>query len=477
MSSLVSVGIDVGTTTSQVVVSDLKVTNTARPGFMPQLDVTESVVRHQSEPIITPLVNPTEVDVQQLRAFVLGEYAKAGIKPEDVETGAVIITGETARKDNAAAILAGLSEMAGDFVVSVAGPNLESSIAGRGSGACAYSSEYFTTVVNVDIGGGSANAAVFTAGKHITSAASMVGGRQLTMDPATGKVLHINPPGEAIIADLGLTIALGQVPDLGELRRFCDEMAEVVADLVLGEPHRLGNAVQLTPPYTLPSPPKAVFISGGVGYLLDTDHGPYTLEHICRYGDVGPLFAEAIRQHPRLSQMNIKIPDQTLRATVMGAASQQVTMSGSTIFIDGAKLPIANVPVIVPEIPDLTSPEVVTQACQDAINRFDGAPQSAAIAPRIPAKLNWNELQTLAQGLAVHMHAIGVTDEPLIVVLEHDHAKVLGQTLRAHGIVNPLIVVDQVQLGEGDWVDVGEPLFDHTIVPVSVKTLVFYTKD
>lgn len=477
MANLVSVGIDVGTTTSQVVVSDLEVTNTARPGFMPQLDVTESTVRFQSEPIITPLVNPSEVDVQKLREFVLGEYAKAGIKPEDVETGAVIITGETARTDNAAAILAGLSEMAGDFVVSVAGPNLESSIAGRGSGACAYSSEYFTTVVNVDIGGGSANAAVFTAGTHITSAASMVGGRQITTDPATCTITHISPPGVAIIADLGLNLKIGQRPDLGELRKFCDAMSDVVADLVLGIPHHLGKKVELTPPYKLPSQPKAVFISGGIGHLLDTDHGPFTLEHVCRFGDIGPMFAESIRHHPRLSQMNIMIPDQTLRATVMGAASQQVTMSGSTIFLDGPKLPIANVPVIVPEIDDLTSAEAVTKACQDAIERFDGAPQSAAIAPRLPAKLNWNQLQTLAEGLAVHMRKIGSANEPLIVVLEHDHAKVLGQTLRVQGITNPLIVVDQVHLGEGDWVDVGEPLFDQTVVPVSVKTLVFYTKD
>ena len=111
------------------------------------------------------------------------------------------------------------------------------------------------------------------------------------------------------------------------------------------------------------------------------------------------------------------------------------------------------------------------------LNALTVPPRVRRLPPRLPERLNWNQLQTLAQGLAVHMRAIGAADEPLIVVLEHDHAKVLGQTLRAEGITNPLIVVDQVHLGEGDWVDVGEPLFDQTVVPVSVKTLVFYTKD
>ena len=152
---MTSVGIDVGTTTTQVVLSELTVTNQARMGLVPRLDVDSRRVLYQGEPHFTPLTSPDEVDVERLVALVRSEYERAGIAPDQVETGAVIITGETARTRNAEEILHGLGELAGDFVVTVAGPNLESQIAGRGSGAAQWSAENFATVVNVDIGGGS----------------------------------------------------------------------------------------------------------------------------------------------------------------------------------------------------------------------------------------------------------------------------------------------------------------------------------
>ena len=114
--------------------------------------------------------------------------------------------------------LQGLAELAGDFVVTVAGPNLESQIAGRGSGAAEWSRQHYATVVTVDIGGGSSNAAVFRSGRHAASAASMVGGRQLTLD-ADGRVTHIAPSGVAIIADLGIHgLAVGQTATAASLR-------------------------------------------------------------------------------------------------------------------------------------------------------------------------------------------------------------------------------------------------------------------
>ena len=61
----------------------------------------------QSPTHSTPLTSPDEVDVHRLVALVRGDYAAAGITPDQVETGAVIVTGETARTRNAEAILQG----------------------------------------------------------------------------------------------------------------------------------------------------------------------------------------------------------------------------------------------------------------------------------------------------------------------------------------------------------------------------------
>ena len=135
---------------------------------------------HLSEPdrVYAPDRSET-IDADRLNEIVRREYAAAGVDPGQVETGAVIITGETAKKKNADEILRALSGLAGEFVVSVAGPNVESLIAGKGAGAAEYSQKNYATVTNVDIGGGSANSATFRAGNLIGAAAMNYGGRIL----------------------------------------------------------------------------------------------------------------------------------------------------------------------------------------------------------------------------------------------------------------------------------------------------------
>ena len=346
---LLSVGIDIGTTTSQLVLSQFSVSNQARAGLVPRLDVDARTVLYQSEPRLTPLLAPDEINVGELLSMIRLEYERAGIDASQVETGAVIITGETARTKNAEAILQGLSDLAGDFVVTVAGPNLESQIAGRGSGASEWSAEHYATIVNVDVGGGSANAAVFRAGKHVASAAVMVGGRQAIVNPDTGILEHLKPGGQVVVESLGLTqLQVGKPAPVAELRKFTDAMADVVVDLVLGQSSPLWEKLALTPPMNLDGPVAAYFVSGGVGAAYYADLPCGTIQEIARYGDVGPLFAQSLRENPRWQQLRIEEPAQTLRATVLGAASQQVTLSGSTIWSQREYLPLKNLPVIEP---------------------------------------------------------------------------------------------------------------------------------
>ena len=67
---VLSVGIDVGTTTSQMVVSRLTVANRARVGLVPKLDIEQREIVYESEPQLTPLLSPDEVDVDRIVAFV-----------------------------------------------------------------------------------------------------------------------------------------------------------------------------------------------------------------------------------------------------------------------------------------------------------------------------------------------------------------------------------------------------------------------
>lgn len=479
---LLSVGIDIGTTTSQLVLSRLTVSNQARPGLVPRLGVDEREVLYQSEPHFTPLSAPDEINVGAVLGIVQREYELAGITASQVETGAVIITGETARTRNAEAILNGLSDLAGEFVVTVAGPSLEAQIAGRGSGASDWSAEHFATVVNVDIGGGSANAAVFRTGKHVASAAAMVGGRQAIIDPKTGVLTQLKPSGKLIVDALGLKeLVVGEPAPLPALRVLTDAMAEIVVDLVLGRISSLGERVALTAPLPVEGKVAAYFLSGGIG-LVYYDRAPCsTIEEVARYGDVGPLLAESLHNNPRWRALRVERPAQTLRATVLGASSQQVTLSGSTIWAEPDQLPLRNLPVIEPRlrqaVVSLNDAVGIRRVVTHAVQRWDigeGQPGNFVINLDLPERLEFTEVKALASGLAEFAGEYLPTRKPLVLVTEADYAQVIGQTIKTRRPELPLIVVDQIGLDEGDYIDIGEPLFDGRVVPVSVKTLVFY---
>ncbi len=487
---MLSVGIDVGTTTTQLVMSRLTVRNKRRFGLVPRLDIDATEVVFVSDPKETPLVSPDEIDVDSLIAMIRAEYAAAGIAPAQVETGAIIITGETARTRNAEAILNGLSDLAGDFVVTVAGPNVESLIAGRGSGAAAWSAEHFTSVVAVDIGGGSSNAALFRSGAHVASSASMVGGRQARLERETGILTHLAPSGRIIAEELHLDLTIGRVPTMAALRGLTDAMADIIVDLCLGRQSPLGERVALTDQMRIGDTVTAYFISGGVGLLYYDEAPAETVAQVAAFGDVGPLLARSLRENERSRRLRVERPEQTLRATVLGAASQQVTLSGSTIWADGGVLPLRNLPVIEPLIdPELAQPAAVRRGLADAHGRWDrggGATSSVAIALDLPPRLGYGQINALATGITDFARDSLAPGTPLVMVTEEDYAKVLGQTIKASVRARaaagatassadlPLVVIDQIDLGEGDFIDIGEPMLDGRVVPVSVKTLVFY---
>ena len=478
--AMLSVGIDVGTTTTQVVFSRLEVANVAQPGQIPRFNVTARSLLYESPIRITPLRKNDEVNAPRLAQIVNAAYHDAGITPAQIETGAVIVTGEIARTRNADEILAAISDLAGEFVVMVAGPNVEAQIAGRGAGAAAYSAARFSQVTNVDIGGGTANAAIFRVGQHIASSAMAVGGRQVIVDRATGIVRHIAPPGQLIINALNLPIEVNQAVDLQTLQRFTDCMADLVADLVTGVESDLGRQLQLSPPF-LPatvSKSKRLFISGGVGvYYYDLPRLD-SLEAALRHDDVGLLLAQSLRQNGRLQALPIAPPTQTIRATVMGTSSQTVKLSGSTIWAEAAALPLHNLPVVRPYLANgqASSPGALAQAIRSALLRWDGAQPTAtyAIALELPPNLTFPQLQTIATGVATFANAHLAAGSPLVLVTEQDYALVLGQTVKALAPAYPLVSIDQVGLSEGDFIDIGKPILDGRIVPLSVKTLIFY---
>ena len=473
---MVSVGIDIGTTTTQVIFSELTLVEVARAGQIPRVDIAGRRVLYAGEIVFTPLLDAETIDVQRLTTILTGEYARAGIEPRQVETGAAIITGETARKKNADSILKAVASLAGDFVVTVAGPNVEGMIAGRGSGAAAYSRQHFTTVTNVDIGGGSANAAVFRQGALAASAAMNYGGRVIEL--RDGVVTAVTRAGGWIAEAAGLRIAPGDRPSLADLRRVTDVMAAVTVNLIEGTASPLADRLYQTPPSPVSGRGKPLMFSGGIGYYYYDPIGLASVSDVARHGDIGPLLAESLRANPALQAYPVLRPAETQRATVLGASSQTLTLSGSTIWADPAILPLKNVPIIRPEMPDdggRLSARQVNTAVQSALQRWDLTPQSDpfGISLELDHTLDYPQLVEVARGL-VDFAAALPQGRPLIAIIKRDYAQALGQTVKGLLGERPLLVIDQVGMEEGDYIDIGTPLMDGRVVPLVVKTLIFY---
>src|SRR5512145_630543 len=472
---LLSVGVDVGTTTTQIIFSRLNLQDVSRAGQIPRIDITDRKVIYQSPIVFTPLIDTETIDADQLNQIVRSEYVNAGVDPSQVETGAVIITGETAKKKNADEILRALSGLAGEFVVSVAGPNVESLIAGKGAGAADYSQKNYATVTNVDIGGGSANSATFRTGNLIGAAAMNYGGRILMVDNATGRVTHIAEPAKYILNDIGLRLEIGDSPSLEQLRRFTDRMADMTVELIEGTVSPLAQKIYLTPPVGASGKGSILMFSGGIGHYYYNPIPINSVNDVTIHDDVGPLLAESLRKHAVLNSYQVVPPAETVRATVLGASTQTVTLSGSTIWAESEILPLKNVPVIRPALASTLGPVSVSRNIAEAVTRWDVnlATDPFAIALELSRSLDYDSLTQLANGLREFSNTMPA-ERPLIVIIERDYAQALGQTVKRLAPARALLVIDQVGLSKGDYIDISTPLIYGRVVPLRIRTMIFY---
>jgi ethanolamine utilization protein EutA len=303
----------------------------------------------------------------------------------------------------------------------------------------------------------------------------MVGGRGLQLEASSGMVTAITPSARAVLDHLGSRLEVGRPAALSELREFADELARLVVDLILGERSPLLEAVALTPLLDVQAARASVFLSGGVGRCYADQLPTDSVADVAVFGDVGPLLARALRDEPRLRRRTVRGAPETIGATVIGAASQTVTLSGTTIWVRADLLPLRDLPVVEPDVQDPAGdPEDLVAAIVAATRRWDAEGDGrVAIAIELPTGLDYGQLATVAAGLDGYARQGLPPGIPLVVVTQEDYAQVLGQTLQAIHPHLPLITIDQIGLGEGDFIDIGRPLLDGRAVPVSVKTLVF----
>ncbi len=471
---ILSVGIDIGTSTTQLVFSRITVENTASIASVPRIKIVDKEVIYRSDIYFTPLISVTAINGKKVRSIIENEYKKANIKPEDVDTGAVIITGETARKENAREVLNTLSGLAGDFVVATAGPDLEGIIAGKGANAEKISNEKSSSVVNFDIGGGTTNIAVFKNGEVIDTACLDIGGRLIKLNKDTLEITYISSKLKKLAKGIDLKISEGERLTLKDLNNLTSRMAEILEEILGVKPKSSELDLMLTGhdlrrDYDI----DYVSFSGGVAdFIYGEDKS-----HLFKYGDIGIALGQRIKDSKLIREKEIVRSAETIRATVVGAGTHTTEISGSTITFDEEVLPLKNIPILkLTKEDEEQSLNKLSSTISNKLKwfRLEDDKQQVALAIKGVKNASFETIQELSSCIISGMREILELNLPLIIIVENDIAKALGQSLKVGlNYRKNVVCIDSVMVGNGDYVDIGNSIANGKVVPVIIKTLLF----
>jgi ethanolamine utilization protein EutA len=439
--------------------------------------VVERKILWQSPILLTPYRPDYTIDVDELAGFIGGCYAYANIAREEIDSGAVILTGEALKRRNARAIAELFSEEAGKFVCASAGHHMECQMAAHGSGAIALSRGHNATLLNVDIGGGTTKLALIEKGRILATCAIAVGGRLMVEEDAKG-LTRIEPPAQEIADELGSELRLGQSLAAQDRKHIAARMARLIMGLMdLRQPGDLARRLLVTdawPPELANTGIDAVTFSGGVAEYL------YKRE-TRRFGDLGSELAEELRHilAHRRDLPPVWDPGQGIRATVIGAAQFSVQISGNTILIaDPDKLPLQNLPVLACNftLADEIAPGTVATEVRAALARADFTEGESPVALSFPWRgdPSHGRLHAVAAGICEALARTLAEGMPLVLLVDGDVGKSLGRLI-LHEVAPhaDVIAIDGVALKEFDYVDIGSVIELTNVVPIIIKSLLF----
>jgi len=462
---LLSVGVDIGSSTSHLVFSRI---------VLERLDaryvVTERETFYQSDILLTPYADGDDIDAGALGAFFARQYEDAMVDPDEIDTGALILTGVAARRGNARRIGELFAREAGRLVAVSAGDSLETVMAAYGSGAVARSIRDRTAVMNVDVGGGTAKIALCRDGAVAAVTALDVGARLVVTDPH-GRVTRLEDAGRAFAADAGLDLRAGGVLTPEDAERLAGRMADALFEAMRGGVPRLGTANLLRLGPVPAAAPAVVTFSGGVSEFL---HGESR-----EFGDLGARLARAIRSRAAAAGITIAPAVQGIRATVTGASQYTAQVSGGTIFVSPLEvLPLRSLPVIAPAfgLADDIDAAAVAAAVRTSLVLFDLGDAKDPVAVFVPwtGSATFDRLDAFCRGLADGLGELVTAGLPIVLAGDGDVGGLLGLHLREEmNLSNPVISIDGLELKPFDYIDIGQILEGSGAVPVVIKSLMF----
>lgn len=472
--SLTSVGIDIGSSGTQLIFSRIHLRRLGED-LSSRYCVVSRETLFQSPVALTPYRDQERIDDDKLAAIIDEAYAQAGLHPDQIDSGVVILTGEALRRQNAQAISELLAENGGEFVCAAAGHHLEAMLAAYGSGAARVSHDEGKRILNVDIGGGTTKLAVVEGGRIVAMAAVHIGGRLQVVD-AGARIVRLDPAGRHLAAAAGYAWKTGDRASRADMERVAGWMADALI-AAIGErpmPHAVEH-LYLTDPIADLGRIDGVMFSGGVGEYV---YGRESRD----FGDMGKLLGAAIAQ--RLAQGALPWPllpaGECIRATAVGASEYSVQLSGNTIYLSspGELLPRKNLQVLQPPFVcrEDIDPGEVARAIRGHFTAFDleEGESDVALAFRWAGAPAYQRIAAFAQGIVQGLPRTVAGGKPLYLVLDGDVAQTLGAILREElKLGNEILVIDGVTLWDLDYIDLGRVRLPSHTVPVTIKSLVF----
>ena len=466
-----TVGIDIGSSTSHLLFASVKLERQSQ-GLSSRFVVVERRIVWRSPIILTPFLPDGMIDAKELEHFIQHAYQDAGFRRGDIDSGAVILTGEAIKRKNARAIDEIFAKESGKFVCATAGHKLECILAAHGSGASALSRRRGGIGLHVDIGGGTTKLALIKKGEIFSVAAFAVGGRLLAQD-ASGAWTRIDDSAQLVAKELGIEATPASFASESNREAVSQRLAVLLVDQILdGASDELGRVLELTVPLSRDVKPDFVSFSGGVGEYI---FGHETRTH----GDIAKSLADnVVKQIKSRLKIPVVEPGECIRATVIGASQFTVQVSGKTIYLPSPEvLPVHNVPVVHlgGPIEDDISSDAIAAAFAKSADLLDLAPSAKlALAFTWTGEPNYARLAAMARGIMKFAAPTGHRSEMLVLMIDGDIARSLGRILEKELHLDGQIVsVDGVQLKELDFVDIGELLDPPGVVPVVIKSLLF----
>jgi ethanolamine utilization protein EutA len=463
---LTSVGIDIGSAGTQVIFSRLHLRRMGEE-LSSRYFVVKRETLHQSPVALTPYASEVRIDEEAIGRIIDDAYAGAGLHPDRIDTGSVILTGEALRRENAQAIGELLAEMGGEFVCATAGHHMEAMLAAYGSGAAKVSHDRGARVLNVDIGGGTTKLALIEHGRVLETAAIHIGGRLLVAD-AEGRITRLDPQGRELARQAGLDLNLGGQIAASEFDHLTAWMAEALCRAILGE-----TKLYLTEPIKDLRGIGGVMFSGGVGeYVYGREDRDF--------GDLGRRLGLAVKQ--RLDRFPGKLlpAGECIRATAFGASEYSVQLSGNTVYVSepGALLPRKNLQVLQP--PVVLEGPIDAERLAGAIGRhfeaFDvvEGESEVALAFKWRGEPSFERLAAFARAITLSLPKSIADGKPIYLILDGDVAQTIGGILKEEWrLPSEVLVIDGVALRDFDYVDLGRIRVPSNTVPVTIKSLVF----